>query len=350
MRIVSAASAFPNHVYDQQAITATLEQFWGERLEQRRVLHRLHSRTGVERRHLALPLESYAEIDTWGKANSLWIEEAERLGAAAICRAITPLGLRPCDIGALYFTSVTGISSPSIDAKLINRIGLSPNLKRMPLFGLGCVAGAAGISRAADYVRAFPKELAVVLAVELCSLTWQRDDLSTANLIATGLFGDGAVAVVVAGSATKLPGPQVVATRSVFYPKTEDVMGWDISERGFQIVLSRDVPVMVERHLRADVDAFLSEHGLSRSDVASWIIHTGGPNVLEAVARSLELPAGALDASWECLRKVGNLSSASVLLVLQDFLCRRRGAPGTHSLLAAMGPGFCSELVLLRWP
>jgi len=189
-----------------------------------------------------------------------------------------------------------------------------------------------------------------VLAVELCSLTWQRDDLSTANLIATGLFGDGAAAVVVAGSGTEFPGPRVVATRSVFYPNTEDVMGWDISERGFQIVLSRDVPVMVERHLRADVDAFLGGHGLSRSDVASWIIHTGGPNVLEAVARSLELPAGALDASWECLRKVGNLSSASVLLVLQDFLCRRRGASGTYSLLAAMGPGFCSELVLLRWP
>jgi len=349
MRIANAASAFPNHVYDQQAITTTLEKFWGERLQQPRLLQRLHSRTGVERRHLALPLEAYAEIDSWGKANSRWIEEAERLGAAAICRAITPLGLRPRDVGALFFTSVTGISSPSIDAKLINRIGLSPNLKRMPLFGLGCVAGAAGIARAADYVRAFPSQVAVVLAVELCSLTWQREDVSTANLIATGLFGDGAAAVVVGGAETAFPGPEVVATRSVFYPNTEDVMGWDISEHGFRIVLSRDVPVMVERHLRADVDAFLAEQDLGRQDIASWIIHTGGPNVLEAVARTLELREGALDASWECLRRVGNLSSASVLLVLQDFLSRRRGAPGTYSLMAAMGPGFCSELVLLRW-
>jgi len=349
MRIASAASAFPNHVYDQQEITATLEKFWGERLDQPRLLHRLHSRTGVERRHLALPLESYAEIDTWGKANSLWIEEAERLGAAAICRAITPLGLPPRVVGALYFTSVTGISSPSIDAKLINRIGLSPNLKRMPLFGLGCVGGAAGIARAADYVRAFPREIAVVLAVELCSLTWQREDLSAANLIASGLFGDGAAAVVIGGADTDLPGPEVVATRSLFYPNTEDVMGWDISERGFRIVLSREVPVMVERHLRADVDTFLSEHGMGRQDIGSWIIHTGGPNVLQAVARSLELPEHALDASWECLRRVGNLSSASVLLVLQDFLSRRRPASGSYGLLAAMGPGFCSELVLLRW-
>lgn len=349
MRVASVASAFPSHVYEQGSITAALEELWSERLPNSRLLSRLHSRTGVERRHMTLPLESYVGIETWGQANNLWIEEAERLGAAAICRAITPLGLRPSDVGALFFTSVTGISSPSIDAKLINQIGLSTNLKRMPLFGLGCVAGAAGVARAADYVRAFPREVAVVLAIELCSLTWQRDDVSTANLIATGLFGDGAAAAVVCGAETEFPGPTVVATRSVFYPDTEAVMGWDISERGFRIVLSREVPVMVERHLRGDVDAFLADHGLSGSDIGSWIIHTGGPNVLEAVARTLELPDHALDASWECLRRVGNLSSASVLLVLQDFLARRRGAPGTYGLMAAMGPGFCSELVLLRW-
>jgi len=349
MRVVSAASAFPGHVYEQASITAALEKLWSGRLPNSRLLSRLHSRTGVERRHLALPLESYLGLQTWGQANNLWIEEAERLGAAAICRAVTPLGLHPADVGALFFTSVTGISSPSIDAKLINRIGFSTNLKRLPLFGLGCVAGAAGVARAADYVRAFPRQVAVVLAVELCSLTWQRDDLSTANLIATGLFGDGAAAVVVCGEETEFPGPTVLATRSIFYPDTEAVMGWDISERGFRIVLSREVPVMVERHLRSDVDAFLADHGLSRKDIASWIIHTGGPNVLEAVAHSLELSDHDLDASWECLRRVGNLSSASVLLVLQDFLARRRGAPGTYSLMAAMGPGFCSELVLLRW-
>lgn len=349
MKIANAASAFPTQVYDQQSITRALEEFWGARLQNSRLLQRLHARTGVEKRHLALPLERYQEIDTWGKANSLWIDEAERLGAAAICRAITPLGLRPRDVSALYFTSVTGISSPSIDARLINRIGLSPNLKRMPLFGLGCVAGAAGISRAADYVRAFPGEVAVVLAVELCSLTWQREDLSTANLIASGLFGDGAAAVVVAGAEVELPGPRVIATRSVFYPNSEEVMGWDISERGFRIVLSRDVPVIVERRLRGDVEAFLEHQGLTRRDIGSWIIHTGGPSVLEAVGRSLELPENALEASWECLRNVGNLSSASVLVVLQDYLVRRRGAPGSYSVLAAMGPGFCSELVLLRW-
>ena len=349
MKIASAASAFPQHVFDQQAIVAALKDYWGERLERPELLERLHARSGVERRHLVLPTEAYAGVDTWGKANSLWIEKGEELGYQAICRAITPLGIAPADIGALYVASVTGIASPSLDAKLINRMKLSPNIKRVPIFGLGCVAGAAGLARAADYVRAFPDQVAVVLCVELCSLTWRRDDVSAANLVATGLFGDGAAAAVVAGADTSLPGLQIVDTRSVFYPDTEEVMGWDISENGFRIVLSPDVPLVVKTHLRSDVDSFLAEHDLKRKDIGSWIIHTGGPKVLEAVQETLELPEGALELSWECLRRVGNLSSASVLCVLQDFLARRRGAPGSYSVLSAMGPGFCSEVLLLRW-
>jgi alkylresorcinol/alkylpyrone synthase len=294
-------------------------------------------------------MEKYKEVETWGQANDLWIEAAQQLGVTAICRAITPLGLAPEDIDALYFVSVTGVSSPSIDARLVNRMKLSPRVKRVPIFGLGCVAGAAGIARAADYVRAFPKEVAVLLSVELCSLTWQRDDVSVANLISSGLFGDGAAAVVIAGADTDLSGPEVVATRSVFYPGTEEVMGWDISEAGFRIVLSEDVPKVISEHLKEDVDTFLHDFGLSRCDISSWIIHTGGPKVLDAVASSLELPERALEASWECLRQVGNLSSASVLVVLEDFLARRRGQAGSYSVLAAMGPGFCSELILLRW-
>jgi alkylresorcinol/alkylpyrone synthase len=349
MRIAGAASAFPKNAYDQQQISTFLRRFWKGRLRNPEAMERMHSHTGVVRRHLALPIEDYMELDTFGRANDAWIDAAEQLGSDAICRAITPLGLEPSDIAALYFVSVTGIASPSIDARLINRMGLSTSLKRNPIFGLGCVAGAAGIARAADYVRAFPYEVAVLLSVELCSLTWQRDDVSVANLIASGLFGDGAAAVVIAGSDTGLSGPRVVGTKSSFYPNTQDVMGWDISEKGFQIVLSPEVPNMVHRHLANDVDSFLREQGLTRANIGSWIVHTGGPKVLEAVELALELPENALEASWECLRHVGNLSSASVLLVLQDFLTRRRGEPGSYSLLAAMGPGFCSELVLLQW-
>ncbi|MGC2694306.1 MAG: 3-oxoacyl-[acyl-carrier-protein] synthase III C-terminal domain-containing protein [Candidatus Angelobacter sp.] len=349
MRIAGAGSAFPSNVYEQKAITSALKETWQEHLDQPAVLDRLHNHCGVERRHLVLPLEAYDRIETWGQANNLWIDFAQTLGRDAICRAITPLGIMPGDIDAIYFVSVTGVASPSIDARLVNRMALSPHIKRVPIFGLGCVAGAAGLARAADYVRAFPEQIAVVLSVELCSLTWQRDDVSVANMISTGLFGDGAAAVVVAGSEVGLGGPEIVATRSVFYPGSEQVMGWNISEAGFHIVLSPDVPKVIHENLGADVDSFLESSGLRRSDIASWIIHTGGPKVLEAVEDSLGLASGALDLSWKCLRQRGNLSSASVLVVLEEVLAQRRGEPGTYSVLAAMGPGFCSELLLLRW-
>src|SRR5579864_5983189 len=333
MRIVSAASAFPNHVYDQQAIAAALKDLWKDELEKPEVLDRLHSRCGVGKRHMVLPLEAYERITSWGSANNLWVEAAQQLGATAICRAITPYGITPHDLDALYFVSVTGIASPSVDARLVNRMGLSPHIKRVPIFGLGCVAGAAGIARAADYVRAFPDHIAVVLSVELCSLTWQREDLSMANLISAGLFGDGAAAAVIAGRDAGLEGPEIIATRSVFYPGSEDVMGWDISEKGFRIVLSPDVPSMVHRHLREDVDQFLDDNGLRRADIDSWIMHTGGPKVLEAMQHALQLPEGTLDVSWESLHRVGNLSSVSVLLVLEDVILRRRPATGSYSLL-----------------
>ncbi len=349
MKLAAAASAFPSHTYSQDTIATALTSVWQDKLQRPESLDRIHRNTGVDQRHLVLPLQDYLAVDTWGKANNIWIESALDLGSSAICRAITPLGLTPKDIDALFFVTVTGVASPSIDARLVNRMGLSPNIKRNPIFGLGCVAGVAGTARAADYVRAFPDHIAVVLSVEICSLTWQRDDVTAANVISTGLFGDGAAAVVVAGADTGLPGPHVIDTRSSFYPNTERVMGWDISERGFQIVLSPDVPKVIEYNLRRDMDGFLARHQLKRSDISSWIIHTGGPKVLDAVASALELKPGDLDASWECLRQVGNLSSASVLVVLQDYLANRRGEPGTYSVMAAMGPGFCSELVLLRW-
>jgi alkylresorcinol/alkylpyrone synthase len=278
-----------------------------------------------------------------------WIRTAEELAEQALVKAVEAAGLTLANIGAVFFVSVTGVASPSIEARLINRIKLPLNVKRIPIFGLGCVAGAAGIARAADYVRAFPDQAAALISVELCSLTWQRDDLSVANLISSALFGDGAAAVIVAGADLKTGGPQVLASCSSFYPNTEDVMGWDISEKGFRIVLSPSVPDMVFQHLASDVDNFLKSNGLTKADIHSWIMHTGGPKVLAATAEALGLPKGALDASWEALRNVGNLSSASVLVVLDSYVRERRPPAGSYSILAAMGPGFCAELVLLRW-
>jgi alkylresorcinol/alkylpyrone synthase len=353
MQIVSATSAFPKHYYSQEMLFAALQQYWGDRLAKPEVLRRLHKNVGVDGRFLALPIDAYPLLNGWGEANDHWIRTALDLGYCSISRGLTAAGLSAGDVGALFFTSVTGIASPSIDARLINRMGFSPHVKRIPMFGLGCVAGAAGIARAADYVRAYPDQVAILLAVELCSLTLQREDLSVANMISAGLFGDGAAAVVIAGEKCDCmrpsQGPKILATRSVFYPETEEMMGWDISEKGFRIVLSAEVPNLIQQKLGADVDQFLADLGRDRADVGSWVLHTGGPKVLEATASALGLKNGQLDASWDCLRRVGNLSSASVLVVLEDVMKNRRPAPGTLGVLAAMGPGFCSELVALEW-
>ncbi len=348
MTIASAASAFPSHSYDQRLLLQALMKQWGPKLDNPAFLERLHARVGVSKRHLVLPLEAYETL-TWGEANDRWIEAARELARQALCRALSRAGVAASDLRAIFFVSVTGIASPSIDARLVNSMGLSPHIKRIPIFGLGCVAGAAGIARAFDYVRAYPGEAAAVVSVEACSLTLQRDDLSVANLISAGLFGDGAAAVIVSGADRAEQGPKIVATRSVFYPDSEHLMGWDISEKGFRIVLSPEVPDIVHKYLAHDIDAFLETHGLSRRDIASWILHTGGPKILEATERALELSEDALEVSWDCLRRMGNLSSASVLAVLEEHLARRRQPEGSYSLLAAMGPGFCSELVLLRW-
>jgi alkylresorcinol/alkylpyrone synthase len=349
MTIAGVASALPQHKYDQRVLLQALQRHWGPKVDNPVFLERLQARVGVETRHLALPMAEYYGLTRWGDANNRWIEVALDLGQKALCCALSRSGFSPEDLGAIFFVSVTGIASPSIDARLVNKMNLPVNIKRIPIFGLGCVAGAAGISRAADYVLAYPKQVAAVLSVELCSLTLQQGDTSIANIISSGLFGDGAAAVLIAGAERKADGPEVLATKSIFYPNSEHVMGWDISEKGFRIVLSREVPEVIQDHLASDVDTFLEEQSLSRSDIGAWVLHTGGPRVLEATQTALGLPEGALSASWDCLRRTGNLSSASVLLVLEEFMTKRRPAKGTHSILAAMGPGFCSELVLLKW-
>jgi alkylresorcinol/alkylpyrone synthase len=349
MQIAGTATAFPAQYYSQETLAAALKERWAPQFENPDVIERMLSRVGVEGRYLALPMERYYTLNAFGVTNDAWIDVACELGEKALCRALARAGVETDELDAIYFVSVTGIASPSIDARLVNRMHLPSHIKRVPIFGLGCVAGAAGISRAADYVRGFPHHAAALVSVELCSLTWQRQDVSLANLISTGLFGDGAAAAVLTGSERVSNGPKILATRSSFYTDTEDVMGWKVSENGFQIVLSPAVPDVVHQHLAQDVDAFLGEQGLTRADIGSWIMHTGGPKILKATTEALGLPDDALEASWACLKKVGNLSSASVLLVLDEFMYRRRPATGSYSILAAMGPGFCAELVLLQW-
>jgi alkylresorcinol/alkylpyrone synthase len=349
MRIAGVGSSFPSHYYKQEVLVEALKNDWRHRLPNPDILDRLDDSMKVDGRFTARPISFYEDMTRWGQANDTWIEVGLQIGQEALCSALAWARLEPADLSAIFVTSVTGIAAPSLDARLVNRMGLSPNIKRIPIFGLGCVAGAAGISRAADYVRAYPKQAAALLSIELCSLTLQRDDLSMAHLISALLFGDGSAATVIFGDELESNGPEILATKSILYPNTERVMGWDISEKGFRIVLSPEVPDTVLKHLGEDVDQFLAEQGFCRSQIKSWVMHTGGPKVLEATATALGITEKELAASWECLRRVGNLSSTSVLLVLEDVYKHRRPAPGTLSILAAMGPGFCSELVLLRW-
>jgi alkylresorcinol/alkylpyrone synthase len=354
MHIASVGTAFPPHRYSQTEIAEALVARWRDRLPEPRLLTRLHANCGVDHRYTVFPLERYPELVGFKQTNDEWITAAVALGETAITRALAPLGLTAADISAIFFASVTGIASPTIDARLINRMPFPTHVKRTPIFGLGCVAGAAGIARASDYLRAFPKQFALLLSVELCSLTWQDDDQSVANIISTGLFGDGCAAVILAGSEAVIPTPleatpQILATRSTFYRHTEHIMGWDIRDTGFRIVLSPDVPKVVLENLRRDVDSFLCENSLTLADISSWIFHSGGPKVLEATEHALSLPPDALALSWKSLREVGNLSAASVLCVLEDTIKNHPGDPGTYSILAAMGPAFCLELVLLRW-
>jgi alkylresorcinol/alkylpyrone synthase len=357
---------FPEHRYDQNTVVQTLRRRWRDQPKALSLVDRLHASVQVAERCLALPIEEYEQLSDFGRANDAFIRVGTKLAARAVAGAVKLANLDIQDVDAIFFTTVTGIAAPTIDARLVNAVGLRHDIRRTPMFGLGCVGGAAGLARTSDYLRGHPGHVAVLLSVELCSLTLQ-DDFSVPNLIASGLFGDAAAAVVLAGAERQLrrdrrvegrasDGPpsirrharaRVVDTRSAFFRDTERVMGWDIGGSGFKVVLSADVPAMVKQHLPTEVDTFLRAHGLSRSDVRHWVCHPGGPKVIMAMEEALGLDPSALAITRESLASCGNLSSASVLDVLAKT--QRRAVPGDIGVVLAMGPGFCAELVLLSW-
>lgn len=352
--LVGVEAVLPQHRYDQPVITDALAGIVGVEGRTETLLRRVHASSGVDRRHLALPLDRYAALADFGEANDAFITAAVDLGAEAVSAALDRAGLRPADVDLIISTTITGLAVPSLEARIAARVGLRDDVVRVPIVGLGCMAGAAGTARLHDHLVGHPNAVAVLVSVELCSLTVQRGDTSTANLVASGLFGDGAGAVVAVGAehpaARSAPAgtPTVVASRSRRFADTEAAMGWDVRATGLRIVLGAEVPELVRSGVGPDVVAFLADHGLEVSDVGWWVCHPGGPKVIDALVTALGVDISALAVTTDSLRRVGNLSSASVLHILRDTLDRCPPPPGAPGVMMAMGPGFSLELVLLR--
>lgn len=348
--VLGIATALPGPALPQQQIAAELSRIWAGTAVDLARLERLHRATRIRTRHFAQPLAERHAMPSFADRNRGWQESAGALAEQALTDALARANLAPADLDHLVLVTATGTALPNLDARLANRLGLKSTLTRWPLIGFGCLGGGAGLVRAAQILRGRPEETAALVAVELYSYAVQLDDLSDTNVVATGLFGDGAAAVVLGGAGRPAPeGPRVVATRSVLLPDTEWVMGWDVRDSGFGVVLSPKVPELVREHVRAPVDSFLAAQGLRRSDVKHWLAHPGGPKVLDAIAQGLELPEGALASSWESLASVGNLSSASILFVLAHALDEGEARAGDWGVAMAFGPGFGAELALLRW-
>lgn len=350
-RILAVAPVLGPHAHPQDEITAAIGPLLAPDPARRALLERLHASAGVTTRHLALPLDAYAHLTSFEAANDAFVRVGGDLGERACRDALVAARMTPADVDYVFFTSVTGVSAPSLDALLATRLGLRPDVRRLPSFGLGCAGGAAALGHVRDHLVAHPAHVALLVSVELCSLTIQHGDDSTANLVASGLFGDGGAAVVMVGEAHPAagrPGPRVVDSAARLYPGTADHLGWRVGGSGFRIVLAPGLPAVIERNLADDVRALLEPQDLKARDVAAWVVHAGGPRIIDAVRDALDLDDDAVAPTRDVLARTGNLSSASVLHVLADTI-QRPHDPGSWGVALAFGPGVGAELALLRW-
>ncbi|HET6401998.1 MAG TPA: 3-oxoacyl-[acyl-carrier-protein] synthase III C-terminal domain-containing protein [Candidatus Kapabacteria bacterium] len=349
--IAGLTTATPPNVLEQQDAKRFAEQLFGGEIKH---LLPVFDNALIDRRHFATEIDWFFQPHTFTEANDRYIESSLALAEEVVVKLTEQCGIGTQAFDAIFFVSTTGLSTPSIDARLFNKIPLNPHIKRIPVWGLGCAAGVAAIARASEYVRAFPKHRALVVSVELCSLAYQLGDRSKSNIVAAALFADGAAACLVAGDEVPHPShgfaqPSIVGSLSTTYPNSLDVMGWRITSEGFKIVLSRDIPSIVTGLVRENIGELLNAHGLTVADIAHYLTHPGGAKVLEAYAQALALTHGELQPSLDVLRNFGNMSSATVFFIMERVLRETRANTGEYGLASALGPGFSSELVLLRW-
>jgi alkylresorcinol/alkylpyrone synthase len=353
-RLIALGTAVPAHVLSQAEARAGIGALFEERLGGGSRLLDVFANARIAERRVCMPLEWYLEKHDFAEKNALYVEHAVRLAAAATEQALAVAGLTPVDVDHVLYVSSTGLATPSIDALVANQLGFRSDVRRTPVWGLGCAGGAAGVARARDFARADPSARVLLVALELCSLTFQRDDHSKRNLIAAALFGDGAAAALVVGA--DAPGApagapralEVLASSSTLWKGTRDIMGWDVDADGLTVVLSRDLPSFVRREVRPSLLPFLERQGLALADIAHMVAHPGGVKVLEAWADALDLPSTTLRHAHAVLHDRGNMSSPSCLFVLERFLAAGEIGAGELALLSALGPGFSAEFVLLR--
>ena len=343
-KILSVATALPPHRVGQgEAKRFARGMFAGAHKDFERLIP-IFDNVHVENRYFCVPVEWFEEDHSFSEKNALYVEHALNLSEKAARRALDRAGADPEDVGAIFFVSTTGLSTPSLDSKLIFRLGLSEHTRRLPIWGLGCAAGVAGLARAAEYARLYPGQLVLLVAVELCGLTFQRGDLSKSNLVSTSLFADGAAAVLLgAGS-----GPGLLGGYSTTWPGTEDVMGWELVETGLKVQLSKSVPVIVQERFRDNLAQACASLGLDFGELEHLVLHPGGAKVLDAFEDVLGIEAGGLTFSRGVLRDCGNMSSVTVLFILERFLQSGECSAGDLGVLSAMGPGFSAEHVFFR--
>ncbi len=345
--VAATATALPPHTITREDVKYYLGRVFD--IPERRIeaMMGVVDNTQVRKRHAIFPIDYTIEPRPLAKTNQEYIEHSVKLGRQAAEECLSRAGIRANEVDLLITVSCTGFMIPSLDAHLINLMGFRQDVRRMPFTELGCAAGAMALSRAADFLRAYPGGNALILSVELPSLTFQRKDTSQANLISAVLFGDGAAAALVSGSQKK--GPRIVATETYTFANSLDAMGFDLRDSGFHILLSKDVPQMIGGEIRVLVDGFLSKHGVAREQIKGWILHPGGARLLGSIEEELGLCRCDTQFSWDVLREYGNLSSATILFILQEWLEKRPLAPSEYALAAAFGPGFSAEFLLLQW-